>query len=236
MAEIIIGDITEGSNSVTGDGAFDEMMKATSAHLHVEYHKNRIKGTDYSTVYLGAMQTTMQQAIGYVLGRQMADKQAELIDKQIDLADVDLIGKKLDNQLKEKQLEKMEWDIALTKAQIAKVTGEAALVAQKKITEDAQTEGVVIMNPETGIPRSSVGGNMGEQMALYNMQKHGFMRNSEAKVAKMFADNYAVRRSTNDTELVDDTGMFDFNIREAMRVAADGIKMKFYDDVNDVPT
>lgn len=75
MAAITIAEVTDGI--VAGTGAFDEMMKAVSAHVTAEYQAGRITGKEYSTVYLGGLQAALAQAVQYVLGRQDADKAAE---------------------------------------------------------------------------------------------------------------------------------------------------------------
>lgn len=77
MADIDIDDLTDGT--VGGNGIFDKLMKSVEAHLDEQYDKNRIRGADYTTVYLGSMQTAMSQAIQFLLGEQTADKQAELL-------------------------------------------------------------------------------------------------------------------------------------------------------------
>jgi len=81
MTDIQITDVTDGT--VGGAGVFDKLMSVITAHIDVEYNKNRIKGSDYSTVYLGAMQSAMAQAVQFVLGEQQAQKQAELLDQKL---------------------------------------------------------------------------------------------------------------------------------------------------------
>lgn len=81
MAEILITDLTE--SSVEGSGVFDKMMQATKAHLAEEYKAGRIKGPEYSTVYLGAMQSAMNQALQFVLTKQRSDLEAQLMAAQV---------------------------------------------------------------------------------------------------------------------------------------------------------
>lgn len=73
MADTLITDITTGA--VDGDGVFDKLMAAGEAHLRQEYDRNRITGKEYSTVYLGMMQSAMSSAIQYL----SASKQADLL-------------------------------------------------------------------------------------------------------------------------------------------------------------
>jgi len=82
MTAITVTDLTTGV--VDGTGVFDGLMKATNAHIQVEYQKNRIKGSEYATVYLGAMQSVMSQSLQFLLQQQQVDLQAQLIEKQIE--------------------------------------------------------------------------------------------------------------------------------------------------------
>ena len=117
MAEIVLTDITEGI--LNGDGAFDKLIAANRSHLLEEFSKQRITGSDYSTVYLGSLQTVLQQAIAYILGRQQADKQAELIDAQKDKTLVEVANLIKQGQLIDQQILKMQAEIEMIHQQIA---------------------------------------------------------------------------------------------------------------------
>jgi hypothetical protein len=73
MADSVLTDITDGT--IEGNGVFDKLMAAGEAHLQREYSSNRITGKEYSTVYLGMMQSAMAQAIQFL----SASKQADLL-------------------------------------------------------------------------------------------------------------------------------------------------------------
>ena len=68
IADLTAGITTDTSNVVTGTGIFDDLMEAVNTHLEAQYNLGRITGTDYSTVYLGALQATVQQSVTYVIG------------------------------------------------------------------------------------------------------------------------------------------------------------------------
>lgn len=82
MADITVAQLTTGT--VAGNGVFDELMKAVNAQLTEQFDKNRITGSDYATVYLGAMQNAMAQGVQFLLGEQIADKQADLLIQKIE--------------------------------------------------------------------------------------------------------------------------------------------------------
>jgi len=81
MPDIKISDVT--TTLVDGAGVFDVLMRSIDSHLDKQYSSGRIKGSDYATVYLGALQTTLQQAIAFVLAEQKAEKELDLLGEQI---------------------------------------------------------------------------------------------------------------------------------------------------------
>lgn len=86
--DILVSDITDnvavdGSFVVTGDGLFDNLMETVSTHIGAQFDLGRISGVDYATVYLGAMQSALQQSIGFVLQEKSVEKDIELKSAQI---------------------------------------------------------------------------------------------------------------------------------------------------------
>lgn len=81
MTEITAPQLTEAT--VEGQGIFDLLMRANKAHLDEEFSKNRLRGADYAQVYLGSAQSAMQYAIQFLLEKQRADQQAELLKAQV---------------------------------------------------------------------------------------------------------------------------------------------------------
>ena len=166
MAEITIDEVTSGV--IEGSGAFDEIMKAAQIRLEHEYDKDRIKGTEYSKVYLGSMESAMQQSIAFVLGRQQASAQADLSNAQIALIEIERAnaikqGELIDSEillsaskveLSDKQIEKMTQEILvleqevltaqetlkLVAAQVVKMEKDGDLVQQQIYSEAANTQ------------------------------------------------------------------------------------------------
>ena len=102
-----------------GDGIFDQMMRSIKSHLLEEYNAQRIRGSEYSQVYLGAMQSAMQQSIQWQLSAQTSANQAELIAEQT------------------KQVTKQT---ELTEEQIAQVVAQTELTKEQTNTQKEQTE------------------------------------------------------------------------------------------------
>ena len=164
MADILLREVTTGK--IDGTGVFDTLMRAVDTHLQEEFKQGRIKGTDYGQVYLSSLNSVMQQSVSYVLGKQAADKQAELLDSQ----------KTTDGAQK-----------ALVDAQKLRVDEEIKLLKQKLVTEKAQVLDIV--------DNATVSGAIGRQKALQEAQTVGFQRDAEQKAAKLYIDAWAVRYS-----------------------------------------
>ncbi|AGH57612.1 virion structural protein [Pseudoalteromonas phage pYD6-A] len=82
ITEVDFDEITDGCPS--GDGIFDKLMRSIKAHLEMEYDNQRIRGSEYTQVYLNALQTAIGQSLQWQLGAQIAENQALLIEKQIE--------------------------------------------------------------------------------------------------------------------------------------------------------
>lgn len=62
------------TETINGTGAFDALMRVTKLHLQAEYDAQRITGSDYTTVYLGALTAVLQTSIQFLLNEQQAHK------------------------------------------------------------------------------------------------------------------------------------------------------------------
>ncbi len=131
---------TSATNVVTGDGVLDDIMEVITSHLDAQYALGRITGTEYATVYLGAMQAAIQQSVTLLLGME-------------------------------------------------KTNAEVALLAQKEITEWAQTQQTTATAPTA----TSI---MGAQSVLYGEQAKGFKWNADQKYLKTLLDAWSINVST----------------------------------------
>lgn len=268
MADPInITDLT--TKQIDGTGVFDELMAAVNVHLQAEYAAQRIRGTEYADVYLGALQTVLGQSIQFLLSKEKAEadtalveaqtllvaeqttnatKEGALIDANASKVAVEetlvtaevaktgqettnlisaelLIDAQTANQAQEtlKAVEetalvtqntanaviqgtvltaqecKLRAEFDLLTAQVLKVGSEKSLLDQKQVTESAQTSA-------TGIDAGSV---VGKQIALYTAQADGFARDAEQKAAKIMADTWNVRRTTDEGVSANSTNKLD---------------------------
>ena len=70
---------TSADNVVTGTGVLDDMMETVNAHLAAQFNLGRITGSDYATVYLTAMQATLQQTVAYTIVTQKGNAEESLL-------------------------------------------------------------------------------------------------------------------------------------------------------------
>jgi len=190
-----LSDLTEAK--VTGTGAFDVLMKAAKGHLDEEWNKNRIRGAEYSQVYLGSLTAILESSVQFLLQKDKYAREADLIQAQIDLIRQQIVNAEVENRVLEATVCKLKAEYDLLLEQRLKTTEETGLLAQKKITERAQTVGA-------GVDDDSV---VGRQKMLYKAQTEGFQRDAEQKTAKALIDTWNVRRTTDDATVADGTNM-----------------------------
>jgi len=76
------------STTLDGTGTFDMLMRTVTTRLQEEFSKNRITGSEYAKTYLGTMQTTLQQSIGFELQTQLNNLQASQLQLANQTAEV----------------------------------------------------------------------------------------------------------------------------------------------------
>lgn len=134
MADIQLDSITNDA----GTGVFDKLMAAVNAQIEGQYLNNRITGSDYANVYLGGMQAVLQQSMQYVLQEQLTEAQIEdviagtaLKNKQIEVANAELLSQYTDRVLKDKQAAKLGLDNVMKNAEATKLTDANAVYTPK---------------------------------------------------------------------------------------------------------
>ena len=61
-----------------GSGIFDKLIAAVNSNIEGQFNKGRIKGADYANVYLGSIQSVLQQSLQYVLQEKQTEAQVDL--------------------------------------------------------------------------------------------------------------------------------------------------------------
>ena len=192
---LTLAQLTEGS--LSGDGVFDVLMNATRAHLESEYTKNRIRGPEYSQVYLASMQAVLQQATAFLLTKDKAANEAAMVAAQIALLEQQRLNAIAEYDVLLAQKCKLDAEYDVLMEQKLKSAAENQLLVQKVITERAQVQAI-------GVDADSV---IGKQKSLYQAQTDGFKRDAEQKAAKLMVDSWNIRRTTDEATVADQTNM-----------------------------
>jgi hypothetical protein len=190
--------------SLQGTGVFDVLMRATKAHLEAEFKAERITGTEYATVYLGALEAAMATALQFTLQRDKSLAEIELIEAQTNkvIAEQDLVEQQTLNAIEENRVLiaqecKLRAEFDVLEQTVLKTTQETSLLNWKTTTERAQTVAL-------GVDEDSI---IGRQKLLYQAQATGFVRDSEQKAAKLLIDSWNVRRTTDEATVADGVNM-----------------------------
>lgn len=239
LEKIVIGDVTQ-ENLATGQGNFDILMRALKEHVNKEYKAGRIDGPEYSQVYLATLQLALDKAMGFTMEvdkswleaeilRLTAEKleiektkvtaEVALVNAQIGLINQQTANAVVENTVLIAQECKLraEYDVLLL--QKDKVIAETALLGQKLVTEQAQTQDGAI----------APGSVLGKQIVLYGRQADGFLRDAEQKAAKLMIDTWNVRRTTDEATVAGpipggaDNGLGDIYIGRAVGTMLTGI-------------
>ena len=141
VVPITLNQLTEAS--LDGLGVFDVLMRANKAHLEAEFQKNRIKGAEYATVYLGSLESVLNAALQFLLQKDKAALEAQLIEQQILLAEVEVVKANAQvlqiqsqTELVKQQTINALAELAIIQANALKIPAEIAqLEAQTRLTD-----------------------------------------------------------------------------------------------------
>lgn len=236
MAEIIVPpDVTSDPLVITdltlktldGTGVLDQMLATMRVHLAEQFDKERIQGTEYAEVYLGAFQSTLAAAIQFLLARRKLGLDLKLQEAQISLttAQEDLIRAEMQKipyeiqalqkqlELADKQIAQADKQLELTEAQIQVQLKQLDLMAEQLEQAKAQTayyeQRTVTEKAQTSAGVAATGSVIGTQVALMNKQADGYDRNAEQQAAQILANTWNVRRQTDEDTQVNTTNKLD---------------------------
>lgn len=231
-AAVQLVDLTSGS--VDGNGVFDKLMMSVKAHLTQEYRDQRIKGPEFATVYLGALDNVLNTSVQFLLQKARVGLEAQLLEQQIILAGLEVEKARI-------ALEIVAQEKLRIIAEVAKTEAETLLIKQNVINSEVEkrvlegqvcklkaefdnlmsrlqqtTAEIALIGQKTvtekaqvqslGVDPDSV---IGKQKALYQAQTEGFARDSELKATKMLVDTWSTRRMTDDGVVVDNVNKLD---------------------------
>jgi uncharacterized protein (DUF3084 family) len=260
MAEIIVPpDVTSEPLDITdltlktldGTGVLDQMLATMRVHLAEQFDKERIQGTEYAEVYLGAFQSTLAAAIQFLLARRKLGLDLKLQEAQINLAnaqedqiraemqkipyEIQALQKQLelaDKQIAQadKQIAQADKQLELTEAQIQVQLKQLDLMAEQLEQAKAQTayygQRTITEKAQTSADVAAPGSVIGTQIELMNKQADGYDRNAEQQAAQIWANTWNVRRQTDEDTVADSTNhLADADLGKVMLKLAQGINV-----------
>jgi len=134
-----ISDLTHAT--IDGNGVFDVLMRTVNAHLQKEWTANRLKGTEYSTVYLGALESTMNTSLQFLLAKDKLNAELAILEQQLVNLKVEEINATKQGLLLDKQIDDLVAATALKTQQKANLVDELLTNAQQRsnlVTEQAR--------------------------------------------------------------------------------------------------
>ena len=137
ITPITLNDLTLAT--LDGTGVFDVLMRANKAHLEAEYSKNRIKGSEYATVYLGSLEAVLNSALQFLLQKDKIALEAQLIEQQILLAQVEVIKANAQVLQTQAQTELVKQQTANALAELAILQANALKIPAEIAHLQAQT-------------------------------------------------------------------------------------------------
>ena len=149
MTALVVSDLTK--TTLDGDGVFDVLMRANKAHLDAEYTKNRIKGPEYSTVYLGSLETVMRTALEFLLQRQRIDLEAQLMTQQILVAQAEVAKMNAEVLIAQKKIELAQAELEIATAKLVNIPKEGVMLDKQALHVAQQTLNLV--SEELNIPK-----------------------------------------------------------------------------------
>ncbi len=169
--------------AIDGTGVFDKLMATASLHIQAEFDTDRIRGTDYATVYLGMMQACLQAATSFLVAWDKAtlEKANLLSTLLVNLNQADLL-------LAEKLLTDAKLNTQGKQSDL--LVSQKHLYIQKAVTEMAETNttlpalGGDLANIVPYAP-TKVAGAKGANRDVTLEQRAGYMRKAQNDLIKI---------------------------------------------------
>lgn len=203
IERIELSTLTEGE--VGSNGAFEKIMVSMRAHLQLEFEKGRITGDQYAKVYIEMLNIAMTTAVQMVMGKEQAYWQAVLLREQGKRAQNEAVSAaigietaKLQYMINRYQADMVEAQMVLAKAQLATEDAKYLLTHAQIDLVDQQIEIANAQHSDTRVSGGAVAGTVKRQRDLLEQQREAFIRDSDAKIAKMYLDAWSIQRTTDE--------------------------------------
>lgn len=190
--KVDITDLTHAS--IEGNGVFDVLMRAVNAHLQKEWSANRLKGTEYSTVYLGALESTMNASLQFLLAKDKTNAEIDILKQQLVNLKVDETNAIKQGTLLDKQAASADADIALKNQQKLNLIAQELNIPKEGALVDAQREltGQKLITEQDALLTATA------QRSVLTAQATGFANDAKQKAAEIMIKGFSVVSTTND--------------------------------------
>lgn len=121
--------LTAGEDTLTGDGAFDVIMKAINKHLDEQYKKQRLSGAEWGKVYIQGIELALTQANSYLVASTNAAWAGESAKRQAEILEIQKAS--LQQEHSTKILETIQAKLGMAKMQIDANVAQGGLVQMK---------------------------------------------------------------------------------------------------------
>lgn len=138
VTPITLGDLTSGT--LEGTGVFDALMRSAKVHLEDQFNQDRIRGTDYATVYLGQLESSMQTALAFLTSRDKLTLEGKLLEQQVLLAQIEVLKANIQLEILAEQKLTAVVERQVMSANLAKIQAETLLIPKQGLLLDSQIE------------------------------------------------------------------------------------------------
>lgn len=218
--EIGLDSLTDGT--VGSDGAFEMLMASMRAHLHLEFEKGRITGDQYTKAYIELTSLAMGTGAQMVLGRQQAYWQTLLVREQAKRAEAEAVTAVVALETAKAQLAAMRFQAEMTEAQMVlaklQLASEDARYHLTHFQIDLTREQIEVaraQHSDTRTDGTAVAGTAKRQRDLLEQQREAFIRDADARIAKMYLDGW-ITQKTIDEGLTPPTQLTNAEIEEVL--------------------
>lgn len=189
---------------------FHALMGGVGVQITKEYEAGRITGAKYADVYLALMQSALQAAVQFALGKDQAFWMAAKTQ-------ADAITAQMQNELAKIQAVLGRANYALTKLKLATEDSQfgqseyqrtyilpmqKAMVEEQANSQRAQTLDTRLDNTSRLVdendPSKGLKGVLGVQKSLYNQQITSYQDDTKIKATRVFSDLWTTMKTVDD--------------------------------------
>ena len=183
-----------------GTAIFDVLMQSVNSNLKIQFDNGRIVGPDYAQVYMASIQSCIEEAMKFLLNKDLTAAQLAKLNAEKGLIEAQLAAypaqaaKEL--EIKQAELAKIQAEKALLDAQLAAVKLDEGL---KQAQIDKLTADKDLIDAQTTAYPDQAKKDLDVKQAnieLLNRQKEGFNDNKHQKLFEAQMNAWALMFSS----------------------------------------